>query len=477
MEKLFERQHTRKGRTISSLRYLRAAVEAAWEEMLALKAGGRAEEAVALPVESRLANLAASSAFGAAAAVQLGGGARGPCRSGWFAERGRRGAPHASIPSSCGRCGRSSLGVTATALFEQAAQVDQALARLRGRLAEDDLVLARAARDGAVAAPPIRRSGAVVVLSRGAWAGRYAGFRARFRARFRRLNPSSQGVKPAHAPAAVPALVYLVAVFAEGLLLPTAVGWLAVGVGLSVALAGRSGGRFTVLFLGLLTARVAPTPDLAGLDPGRPVEAAGGSPATGAKNRAEPARLCDSSSCVKGRGSGRHHRRRGWSFASAARSRLQAAAYGCAATCRARPGSPTPTRFRPEASACASSRLGCWRSSSRRRWRAGHSPAGGRRSRGRSPRRCPPSRRGLCTGTLLGDLESISASERLAFRRSGLAHLLAVSGMNVALVAGVAAALGSFCSRRCSPGSRRLRRSCRISPWSGRCRRCSGRHS
>ncbi len=51
-------------------------------------------------------------------------------------------------------------------------------------------------------------------------------------------------------------------------------------------------------------------------------------------------------------------------------------------------------------------------------------------------------------GLLLGDLESVAASERLAFRRSGLAHLLAVSGMNVALVAGVAAALASFCGRR-----------------------------
>ena len=59
MEKLFERQQARKGRTISGLRYFRAAVEAAWEEMLALRAGGRAEEAAPLPVERRLANLSA----------------------------------------------------------------------------------------------------------------------------------------------------------------------------------------------------------------------------------------------------------------------------------------------------------------------------------------------------------------------------------------------------------------------------------
>ena len=49
MERLFERQAAGKGRTISGLRYFRAAVETAWEEMLALKAGGRAEEACRCP--------------------------------------------------------------------------------------------------------------------------------------------------------------------------------------------------------------------------------------------------------------------------------------------------------------------------------------------------------------------------------------------------------------------------------------------
>mgnify|MGYP003537474975 CR=1 FL=1 len=37
MEKLFERQHARKGRTISGLRYFRAAVEAAWEEEIRIR--------------------------------------------------------------------------------------------------------------------------------------------------------------------------------------------------------------------------------------------------------------------------------------------------------------------------------------------------------------------------------------------------------------------------------------------------------
>ena len=57
MERLFERQAGSKGRTISGLRYFRAAVETAWEEMLALKAGGRAEESLPLPARTRLENL------------------------------------------------------------------------------------------------------------------------------------------------------------------------------------------------------------------------------------------------------------------------------------------------------------------------------------------------------------------------------------------------------------------------------------
>lgn len=160
MEKLFERQHARKGRIISGLRYFRAAVEAAWEEVLALKAGGRAEEAVALPVESRLANLAArlpsalpqrSSWVAALAALAVQGGSPNEVEEALRA-----------LDSDLLRTLREELaGGDGTALVEQAAQVDRALARLRGRLAEDDLVLARAR----VTEQLLRRRFAAPVLS------------------------------------------------------------------------------------------------------------------------------------------------------------------------------------------------------------------------------------------------------------------------------------------------------------------------
>jgi len=138
MEKLFERQRARKGRAISGLRYFRAAVEAAWEEMLALKAGGRAEEAVALPVPSRLANLAASLPAGL------------PQRSKWtaaLASLGEVGGPPNEVEEALRTLDAELLSSLATGLdgAERQAladQVGQALARLRGRLPEDELAIA-----------------------------------------------------------------------------------------------------------------------------------------------------------------------------------------------------------------------------------------------------------------------------------------------------------------------------------------------
>jgi len=62
MEALFERQRSRRPRRgISSLAYFRAAVAAAWEEALALRAGGAVSEGpAALSVTERLAHLAQS---------------------------------------------------------------------------------------------------------------------------------------------------------------------------------------------------------------------------------------------------------------------------------------------------------------------------------------------------------------------------------------------------------------------------------
>ena len=58
MEMLFARAREKRKRTISSLTYFKAAVEAAWEEVESLSAGGRKERLEPLPVEARLRRLA-----------------------------------------------------------------------------------------------------------------------------------------------------------------------------------------------------------------------------------------------------------------------------------------------------------------------------------------------------------------------------------------------------------------------------------
>ncbi|MEO8196102.1 MAG: hypothetical protein ABI689_05225 [Thermoanaerobaculia bacterium] len=138
MEKLFERQQARKGRTISGLRYFRAAVDAAWAEMLALKAGGRAEEAAPLPVALRLANLVARLPaalpqrerwVAAIAAIQA---AAGPANEAEVALRALDGELVLALRAGLGAGERQAVD----------AQVEQALARLHGRLAKNDLAIA-----------------------------------------------------------------------------------------------------------------------------------------------------------------------------------------------------------------------------------------------------------------------------------------------------------------------------------------------
>ena len=157
MEKLFERQQARKGRTISGLRYFRSAVAAAWEELLALKAGGRAEEPAALPVEVRLANLAASLPPAL------------PVRPRWaaaLADLAARGGPANEVEDALRALDSELLqtlwaGLSLEESRALADQVDQALARLRGRLAEDELAIASAR----VMEQSLRRRFAAPVLS------------------------------------------------------------------------------------------------------------------------------------------------------------------------------------------------------------------------------------------------------------------------------------------------------------------------
>ena len=137
MEKLFERQRAKNGRTISGLRYFRAAVDAAWEEMVALKAGGRAETAMPLPISSRLANLAACLP------------ASLPQRERWttaLSGSASAGEPN-EVEAALRALDAELLAALGSGLAEAerqalARQVDQALARLRDRLPADELAIA-----------------------------------------------------------------------------------------------------------------------------------------------------------------------------------------------------------------------------------------------------------------------------------------------------------------------------------------------
>lgn len=140
MEKLFARRSVppagKGGRTISGLRYFRAAVEAAWAELLALRAGGRPEVGEPLPVQARLAHLAARlpESF--------------PERERWVAALGNLSGPADEVEAQLKSLDLELVAVLRQALEPQAgaalaAQVDQTLAKLRGRLAEEELAVAR----------------------------------------------------------------------------------------------------------------------------------------------------------------------------------------------------------------------------------------------------------------------------------------------------------------------------------------------
>lgn len=147
MERLFERQAGGKQRTISGLRYFRAAVETAWEEMLALKAGGRAEESQPLPTRTRLENLASrlpaalpGRARWAAALTALGGAGGSAAEAAYPASAEEVEATLRTLDGELLAALRAALG--AEERLRMTAEVEKALARLRGRLPGDELAVA-----------------------------------------------------------------------------------------------------------------------------------------------------------------------------------------------------------------------------------------------------------------------------------------------------------------------------------------------
>lgn len=255
-------------------------------------------------------------------------------------------------------------------------------------------------------------------------------------------------MKKSPTPAAVPAAIFLCATYLGGLLLPTPVGALAVGLALSAALRGPAGMRLGALFFGLLIARLEPAGLPQGWDLGRPVEAVGRVAGTfrpelgGASAPLELTALRQGSRLWVGSltvrwdlaGDGeaplpgtrvrlRGHLGRAPGFANA--HLVPQGAYRLRVKSRRMVEIESLPAWLPQA-------LGSLRETVDR-------PLGAAAARHPGA--------GYARGLLLGELDGVPASERLAFRRSGLAHLLAVSGMNVALIAGVAAALTSFCGR------------------------------
>ncbi len=255
-------------------------------------------------------------------------------------------------------------------------------------------------------------------------------------------------MKKSPAPAAFPAVLFLCSTYLGGLLLPTPVGALAIGLALSAALRGRAGMRLGALLFGLLIARLDASGIPQGWDEGRPVEAAGRVAGAwrpelgGASAPLELTALRQGRRLWVGRLTVR------WDLAGdgelpppGSRVRLRGNVGRAPGFANAHTVPPGDYRLRVK-----SKRL--VKIESVPSWFP-RALAGLRETVDR-PLSAAAARHpgvGYARGLLLGELDAVPASERLAFRRSGLAHLLAVSGMNVALIAGVAAALTSFCGR------------------------------
>lgn len=251
-----------------------------------------------------------------------------------------------------------------------------------------------------------------------------------------------------HAPAAVPAALFLFATWAGGVLPSVPLGAAVSGIALAGALGGRAGVLMAALLLGLLNARLPPTTGLEGLVDGLAVEAVG---RVAGDWRAEVGGVSAPLELDLLR-----QGRRLWTAPPPVRLDLSGTGIAPEPGSRIRvrgqlgrsPGlanehtiAPGTFHLRVKSTRLlAVERPPSWTSRALSRLRETVA-----RPLAKGARRHPGV--GYARGLLLGELDDVPPAERLAFRRSGLAHLLAVSGMNVALVAGVAAALGSYCRR------------------------------
>lgn len=136
MELLFERSRSRKGRAISALRYFKAAVEAAWEEVEALSAGSRRDRLEPVRVDERLRRLTE------ALPVDL------PQREEWVARIQALGGTVETVEQGLSgldvellTAGKDALPAAERETVRR--QIEEALARLRGRLPAAELERSR----------------------------------------------------------------------------------------------------------------------------------------------------------------------------------------------------------------------------------------------------------------------------------------------------------------------------------------------
>ena len=127
------------------------------------------------------------------------------------------------------------------------------------------------------------------------------------------------------------------------------------------------------------------------------------------------------------------------------------------AAARSMPSSAGTTRPRASTSSCA--RTARWSGRAAAAGCGGRStPRTGTSSRASGAAPAPSPARALVAGIAVGDTSGLPYSERQSLRASGLYHVVAVSGQNVALlIAFTLVALGVAASSACRPVSRQVR--------------------
>ncbi len=252
------------------------------------------------------------------------------------------------------------------------------------------------------------------------------------------------------APAALPALLFVLAVLAAPNLDFLPIGGLSCGCALGVALGGRRAAALGAVFLGLLIGGLEQASDvaLARLDSSRPVAARGQVASSWRRTSTGWSGRMRLATIAAGGGVQAVRSVVGLDLPATATppppgAEIRVRGYLTRSPGFANQDPAPPGRYRLR---CKSSAL-----LDLERPPPHHALVlEGLRRRVREPfAAMSPHHPGVALGRslLLGEVEALEPGQLGAFRRLGLAHLLAVSGMNVALIAGLALTLGSYAGR------------------------------